>query len=313
VAEPDLFLFLGDAIYGDFDGERAYDATVESLRREWQVLADNRDFAAFRDRVPILSTWDNHDYGRHDGGAEFALKDASKEIFLDFFSEPADSERRRRRGVYTSRIFGPPGRRVQIILLDTRYNRGPALRDQRTTEERASVGLTGSLGSHLPNEDPEVTLLGPDQWGWLKRELQWAAEVRLIVSSTQIVPDQKGMDEWGNYPLERRRLFELIDLTAAEGVVVLSGNVHFAEASRTEEGPYPLYDFTSSGLTHTEAAYAEAENPYRVAGPFAGLNFGLVEIDWQASPAATIRFEARDVTGATVFDHGVSLGDLRTG
>ena len=45
-AEPDLYLSLGDAIYGDFDGETTFDVTPESLREEWQELADNPGLAA---------------------------------------------------------------------------------------------------------------------------------------------------------------------------------------------------------------------------------------------------------------------------
>ena len=71
--------------------------------------------------------------------------------------------------------------------------------------------------------------------------------IHLIVSSTQVIPDQKGMDEWGNYPLERQRLFELIDTTGANGVIVLSGNVHFTEISKLEGTGYPLVEVTSSG------------------------------------------------------------------
>jgi hypothetical protein len=57
-----------------------------------------------------------------------------------------------------------------------------------------------------------VTLLGEEQWAWLERQLRQPAEVRFIASSTQIVADQKGMDEWGNYPHERSRLFDLIEI-----------------------------------------------------------------------------------------------------
>jgi hypothetical protein len=46
--------------------------------------------------VPIVATWDNHDYGKHDGGATLALKDESKKLFLDFFEERDHSGRRRR-------------------------------------------------------------------------------------------------------------------------------------------------------------------------------------------------------------------------
>ena len=132
-----------------------------------------------------------------------------------------------------------------------------------------------------------------------------------MASSTQVVADRKGMDEWGNYPHERRRLFELIGDTRASGVVLLSGNVHFAELSRSEEGPYPLYDLTSSGLTHVDAEYAEAPNPYRVAGPLAELNFGLVEVDWRAGPAPDVRLSARRADGSKAFEHRVSLSSLR--
>jgi len=298
-AEPDIYLLLGDAIYADFDGKKAFDVTEESLRAEWQELAKNPDFRLLRDNVPILATWDNHDYGKHDGGAEFPLKEVSREIFLDFFGEPADSERRTHAGIYDARILGPPGRRVQIVLLDTRFFKGPCVLAERP------AGAGGSLGKYAPNTDPEVTLLGEEQWAWLEAQLREPAEIRLIASSTQIVADEKGMDEWGNYPRERRRLFELIGTTGAEGVILLSGNVHFAEISRTDEGPYPLFDFTSSGLTHVNEEYPKAANSYRVAGPYVDLNFGLVEIDWEASPSPSITLKAVGVDGAAAFEYQV--------
>ncbi len=60
--KPDVFLFLGDAIYGDFDGKKPFTPTAETLRRDWGLLASKPEFRAFRDRVPIMATWDNHDY-----------------------------------------------------------------------------------------------------------------------------------------------------------------------------------------------------------------------------------------------------------
>ncbi len=252
----------------------------------------------------MMATWDNHDYGHHSAGAEFALKEASKEIFLDFFGEPAGSERRRRAGIYDAAIFGPPGRRVQVILLDTRTFKSPP----RLAERPEGVG--GSLGKYAPNNAPGAMLLGTEQWDWLDDQLRQPAEVRLVCSSGQVVADQKGMDEWGNYPLERRRLFDLIASTSARGVVLLSGNVHFAEVSSTDEGHYPLVEFTSSGLTHVNVKYAEAPNPYRVAGPFADLNFGLVEINWEARPSPRITLQARAVDGSVAFEHVLELDSL---
>jgi alkaline phosphatase D len=257
-----------------------------------------------------MATWDNHDYGSHNGGAEFPLKEMTKTAFLDFFEELSESPRRRRDGIYTEQTFGEPGKRVQVILLDTRTFKGPSLRDPRTKEEKEAAGLTGSMGNYVPTTDPKVTLLGPEQWQWLETRLLEPADLRFIVSGTQIVADRKGMDEWGNYPLERQRLFDLIQSTGASGVILLTGNVHFAELSRYDGGPYPFYDFTSSGLTHSNPNYAEADNPYRVGNAYADKNFGLIEIDWSANPVPTISFKIEGADGQTHFKHRLSLEEL---
>ena len=306
--QPDLFLFLGDAIYADNDGLTAWNVTEKQLQGEWNRLADKPEYQRFRATVPIMATWDNHDYGTHNGGADFKLKKVSKKMFLDFFGEPTESERRRRPGIYDAKVFGPKGKRVQIILLDTRTFRGPFKRDERTKEERLALG---KVGGYLPQDDTETTVLGDAQWAWLERQLRQPAEVRLVCSSTQIIPDSKGMDEWGCFPHERQRLFDLIETTEADGVILLSGNVHFAEISKVESKAYPILDFTSSGLTHINEAYAKADNDYRVAGPFADLNFGLVEIDWSAKPSTLITLNAVAFDGSTVFSHRISINQLK--
>jgi alkaline phosphatase D len=160
---PDLFLFVGDAIYGDFDGKKPFTPTADTLRRDWSALAAKPEFQEFRAQVPIMATWDNHDYGSHNGGAEFPLKEMTTTAFLDFFEEPPDSVRRNRDGIYTEQTFGEPGKRVQVVLLDTRTFKAPPVRDPRTKEEKKAAGLSGSMGNYVPNADPEVTLLGSEQ------------------------------------------------------------------------------------------------------------------------------------------------------
>jgi len=175
---PDLFLFLGDNIYADYDGTNAFTSSAETLNREWRHLANEPHFSRFRKQVPIMATWDNHDYGKHDGGAEFELKAVSQQIFLDFFGEPENSRRRLSPGIYDAKIIGPTGKRVQIIMLDTRYFKGPFIKDPRSKEEKAAAGNEGSMANFIPNDDPEVTLLGEQQWRWLEDQLKQPAEIR---------------------------------------------------------------------------------------------------------------------------------------
>lgn len=274
-SKPDLFLFLGDAIYADTDGKSAWQVSEGQLRGEWARLADKPEIQAAQQAFPFLATWDNHDYGTHNGGVEYPLKAQSKKAFLDFFGEPDNSPRRSQHaGIYQSKILGPDGKRTQIILLDTRYNKGPFVKGSMSKNVAKKLNV---IGKYAAQDDASVTLLGEKQWSWLEAELKKPADLRIVCSSTQVIADEKGMDEWGNYPHERARLLKLLSSPEQGKAVLLSGNAHFTEIS--EFGG--LLDFTSSGMTHTNPDYAACKNSYRVAGPSHALNFGLVEIDWQ--------------------------------
>ncbi len=273
--DPDLWLFLGDNIYADTDGKSAWQVSEDQLNGEWARLADKPEFQAFRSKVPMLATWDNHDYGSHAGGAEFAGKHFSQQAFLRFFQEPEASPRWQQAGIYQSVMLGPEGRRVQIILLDTKFNRSVFRKNPMPKEERLKLGRTGG---YLPDEDPQKTMLGAEQWAWLETELKKAAYLRILCSSIQVIPDQKGMDEWGNFPLERARLLSLLKESGPS--LILSGNVHFAEVSKDPESG--LVEFTSSGLTHINTLYGESPNPKRLGEAVLKEQAGLLRIDWEA-------------------------------
>ncbi len=290
--EPQLFLHLGDSVYSD---------TEDMRRRRADFTRQGRipEFQRFRERVPILAIWDDHDYGANDGGSEYPQKAEAERLFLDFFEEPEDSLRRRRPGIYDAKIFGPPGRRVQILLLDGRSFRSSLERDPSPYRR------------YLPSVDPNKTLLGKAQWAWLEEQLRQPAEIRLIVSGIQVLGYAAGFESWKNLPLEQERLFALIRETGAEGVLFLTGDAHFALLKRGDGGlDYPLYDFTSSGLSHSRPEAAERPAPLAIYPPFGGLNFGTVEIDWrQGDPEIVLA--ARDLEGNAAFEHRIRLSELK--
>ncbi len=300
-SKPGLFLALGDNIYGDT-------TDMEALKAKYALLAAKPGYATLRQTCPILATWDDHDYGVNDGGAGYSRKVESQQVMLDFYGVPAESPRRKRQGVYESWRYGPEGKRVQIILLDLRYFRSRAVKDTRPAEEKKKLNL---VGWYVPNPDPKATVLGVEQWAWLEEQLRLPAELRIIGSSTQVIAGEKGMESWDNFPLERKRLYDLIGRTAAKGVLFLSGDVHFSEISLTRDGPYPLYDFTSSGLTNSNAAWAAAVNPHRVSPmAYAEPTFGLLRLDWKAA-APAVTMEAIGLTGGVVFTKTIPLSELK--
>lgn len=298
-SDPDLFLFIGDNIYGDTED-------MNLLQEKWGMLGAEPGYRKLKETCPILATWDDHDYGQNDAGAEYPMKKESQKIFLDFFEEPADSPRRTREGIYDAKVFGPEGQRVQIILLDTRYFRSPLHKAENPFEPGEGVG-----GSYFPNYDPAATVLGEAQWAWLEEQLKAPADLRIIASSIQVIADGHRYEKWGNFPLERQRLFDLIAKTDAEGVVFVSGDRHTAEIDRIDAGVgYPLYDVTSSSLNQKHGWRSEI-NEHRLGGMFFETNSGMIDIDW-SSPDPLIRLQILDEKGKPAIQQRVRLNDLRS-
>ncbi len=265
--DPELVILMGDNVYGDVDSG---DPAVPELRAAYEKLGANPDFATLRDEVPILQTWDDHDYATSDGGAEWVLKEQAEAAFLEFWRVPVDDPRRTRPGVYFARTTGEPGRRVQIILLDTRTFRSPLLRSDDTSvrgKER-----------YMPDPDVSKTILGDVQWAWLKRQLRQPADVRLLVSSIQVLAEDHGYECWNNLPSERARLIALLRDT---GAIILSGDRHSASFMR--EGS--LTEFTSSALNLRSMIKKHYQAPNMLGPAYKKPNFGTVEIDWSAGKA----------------------------
>lgn len=298
---PDVFLLLGDNVYGDTE-----DMAV--LREKYARLDANEGFAAVRAQTPLVAVWDDHDYGANDAGREYPRKRESQQVFLDFFRVAADAPLRKQEGIYRALTVGPPGRRVQFICLDTRSHRSPL----------ATMPLAQRIkgrGHYVPTDDPQQAVLGEAQWSWLAGVLREPAEVRIVLSSIQVAATEHHHEHWGNFPRERARLLAAFRDSAARGLVVVSGDRHSAEISRIPPGPdalaYPLYDLTASSLNQGKGGGGDEPNRHRVGRRYGGVNFGTIEIEWGGAGAGPrITLAVRDEQGEVVSSAGLPLVDL---
>lgn len=262
---PDVFIWGGDNIYADTDD-------MMEMEAYYNLQKANEDYAELVTSTNILATWDDHDYGKNDAGEEYEYKQESQQKFLDFLDVPVNDERRSREGVYHSENYETENGTVKIILLDTRYFRSPL-------EESEDI-------SKRYDPDNDGTILGRQQWQWLEKELRNSnAQFNIIVSSIQFLSAEHGFETWANFPAEVEKLKRLIVETEAENVVILSGDRHISEFSKTELTgiDYPLVDFTSSGLTHTYSSFSGEPNKYREGEVISELSFGLLFIDLKNS------------------------------
>jgi alkaline phosphatase D len=306
-SRPDLFLIIGDCIYGDT-------RDITHLRDQYAKLATKQGLQRLRANVPVMAMWDDHDYGENDGGIAYPIKDQSRQAFLEFWQEPNESLRWSRNGIYTSRVFGPAGYRVQIIMPDLRYNRTPLTLNElgetsyaKWEESKRAAGLP-VCGPYARCADRSATMLGDAQWQWLERQLDVPAEVRIVASSLQVLADFPGWEAWINYAHDHQRLIEVIRRKNASGVLFVSGDTHYAELSKLDINvPYPLWDLTCSGLT--EVWDDNVPNSNRVGNVVRAENFGMIEIDWSASDPS-ISLKACDLYGVAKITQTLRLSQL---
>lgn len=294
-AQPQLFLMIGDNVYGDIKSP-----DLAELVEAYRAQAVHPEFARARAALPFLGVWDDHDYGKNDAGGDFSYREASANLFRAYWQLPAETGRKD--GVYYSRTFGPPSERVQIIMLDTRSFRS-VFRPKRSDFPY--------WGKYEPDYDLAKTMLGAEQWRWLEEELKRPAEIRLIVSSIQVLADGHGFERWGNLPHESERLTSLIVSTGAKGVVLLSGDRHAgALYGLTLPNKQFLPELTSSSLNRSYGPSKDARMPSSLSAVYHLENFGMIGIDWAGRK---IELKLKGLGGDDVETLNIRFADLGIG
>lgn len=251
-SKPDVWLWLGDMIYADTED-------MDEMKAMYDRQKNSDGYTTLRSTARIIGIYDDHDLGANNVDKYYPKKKESQALALDFLDEPADSPRRSQEGDYISYTWTVRGRSVQLILLDTRYHRDPP--------------------------GPESDLLGERQWVWLEQQLNLhpPPDLTLIGSGVQVFREDFWKEKWHDYPKSKTRLLQLLKACGRNGLVLLSGDRHHAELSVLKNFlPYPLYEVTSSGLTHYKGALwyltGQERNAYRVGKPLGALNFGILDM-----------------------------------
>lgn len=283
-AKPDVTLWVGDNVYADTKDDPRH------IERCYAALEAKPGFRELRDASTFLAVWDDHDYGSNDDGAGYALKHESHAIFRTFWRHeariPAD-----RPGVYHAQTFGPAGRRLQVIMLDGRFNR------------------------EAPGDTADT--LGEAQWAWLAEQLRQPADLRLIVSGYQVLLDRDTKFEtWAKFPAARERLFRLIRDSKAEGVVFIAGDQHYGEASRIRGAlGYDAVELMFAGINQDEPWVYNSARVTPVAN--SKHSYAYVDIQWESTMGdnadpAHLLFRCLDATNdALELTYRVNLDELR--
>jgi alkaline phosphatase D len=291
-------------VYGD-----CQDLDCTHLRQAYVDWAHHASFQGAAQRLPIVATLDDHDYGKGDCHADNPYKDVARQMFLDFYhidpsqlpfsADSAEASRSDDGGVYRSFTWGQHGRRIQLILLDTRYSRSPFV----------ETGITNAPYEPYPNGTPSGSyqMLSGAQWTWLQGLLDVQdVDLTILVSSIQVLNGQIVWEGWRHLPNERERLLSLLGNSGRPAIVV-SGDRHVGglykvdqlndeESGGAATSNYlssTVYEVTASSWTHTiplgafgsncTTSQACDEMDLTRQGDLVRENhFGSIDIDWES-------------------------------
>lgn len=250
--KPDLWIWGGDNVYVDWDASKDIKVSYDKQNKV-------PDYVEFKSQVPIIGTWDDHDYGVNNGNGKFEGKDLSQKFALDFLEEPKDSPRRKQKGIYTSYNFKSHGHDVKIILLDARY---------------------------FKKLEKDYPMLGKTQWDWFEKELRESkADIHFVMSGTPFLnPNLPHTEEWSQTK-DYKRLLTMLDKIKPKGLVLLSGDKHFS----SYYFKHGHLEFMSSGMTHTASKALWWFLKRLFPNAVFELNYGQIDISWvNSTPIITL-------------------------
>ena len=246
----DYFIFLGDNVYGDSIFENLY-KMKRAYSKQKKLLPD------FLDQTDIFAIWDDHDYGKNDGGSDYKYKKLAENLFLDFWNVPINDVRRSREGIYFSENKVFFNKKYKLIFLDTRYFRSQ---------------LKGKKGSYQKNNDESSTILGKEQWTWLEKELNSNFDYLFIFSSIQIIPEDHGFEKWSNFPNDRTKLLKILE-KYKDRTILFSGDRHRSGIYKRNG----IVEITSSSMNKPGSSFFETDK-YLIGETYPQENYSVLKI-----------------------------------
>ncbi len=267
IKEEDLnyFVFLGDNVYGDSpDGN--LDKLVLAYKKQKELLP------TWLKPEMIFSIWDDHDFGLNDGGGSFVNKSESEKIYLDFWGVSNTDPRRNRDGIYYSKKLKLSDKTIKLIFLDTRFFRSDLKKKNEV---------------YQANNENNSTILGEDQWIWLKKQFQPSIDAYIIFSSIQILATEHRFEKWSNFPTERSKLLEFLKKQEVPKMLV-SGDRHRGGIYKYNDS---ILEITASSLNKPGSGFSEFD-PLLIGNTHNEENYGILRIGKN-----TIKVELKNIEG----------------
>lgn len=242
--KPDVIFFIGDAVYADQENSAK---GAEPLKL-WRRFCDARQILEIyfsKTLIPILATWDDHDFGRNNGNmSNFPYVKESQKNFLSFFAQDEG---------HCDILQQGPGVSSALTLRNHLF----ILFDDRSYRQKQS-------SKH------RYAHWGEEQENWAVDLIRHHKGSSWLMNGSQIFPSLMFKESMaGNHPAQLNGFLAAIRQFPSR-VVFASGDVHYSEISRIEPKRlgYETYEITSSAM-HSRSIPGAPDiipNSRRIAG-----------------------------------------------
>ena len=268
-AAPLFFAHLGDMHYRDIgvNDPDLYRTAIDD------VMACQRQHDLYRN-VPIVYTWDDHDYGANNSNASSPSRAAACQVYRERFPHHTLPDGAGG-GIWRSFVVG----RTLVIVSDCR-----------------SYRATG-------------TMLGTAQKAWITSTLTANATCKALIWVQSvpwiIVPEQaNSQDTWAQYVDERDELYETVFAGWLDRMVTVHGDNHamsMDSGSHNQWGGFPVYMFAA-----LDCSQIHRGGPYTYGPVLGGNHWGTVTITDNGGDDVTVT--GTGYVGSSVWAQHTSWG-----
>ncbi len=294
-SNPDLFILIGGGICSIKNSlKKPAQSSGSFLSEHYRKLNRNSDYREVREKIPFLAQWSEDDLKPED-------KELSRNEFVKYWNYLRTTLPKNQKALYHSKIIGSKKNTLQVIVLDTDWDRSDFTLDPQPSAENTPPTSAPVAANILANtkedsapllryasdSDPSKKILSDEQWAWLENELRKPATLKIIISPLQFLANDHSFKKWGDLPLQREKLLNLIKTLKLKNIVVLSGDRQLGAIAKTEiKNSQVIYEATSSGLNKNSPLGNILKDSNYIADAYPEQNFGLVKVDWDKRQAA---------------------------
>ena len=290
----DAVLMLGDYLYEYETGgyspnsnvDREFEPeneiiTLDDYRLRYSIYHMDESLRKLHQNFPWICVWDDHESANdsYKDGAENHNVGEGDWQQRKLFSQQAYFEwlpiREKAPGSYEIFRNFHYGELLDLIMVDTRLH-------GRDEQEGATSG-------NLNNSDR--TMLGEDQFQWLKDELsastaQWKIlGNQVVMAKLTVFGIPINTDAWDGYPVTRQGLYDHILANSISNFVVLTGDIHTSWAFDLKSGSnkvgveFVTPSVTSPGSPIDAGAALQLENPHLKYSELTKKGFIMLDVN----------------------------------